>query len=152
LFKERRKKNKGEVIMENVVSADQAQHDNLKTVKGIGLYKIRYEMDVSDSSRDHNYVVGVIAYTSKEAVDTLADFGKNNIKGFKGMRVDEVAFEGLCHAMSDSVKTAILNVAVAEGDLIRKEQYDAILKSAGSKVKTDIKTDIKKPKKSIIPK
>ena len=119
--------------------------DNMKTVIGIGLYKIRYEMDVQGSSKDHNYVAGVIAYTSKEAVDTLAEFGKNNVKGFKGMKIHEVSFDGLCHAMSDNVKGAILDTAKLEGKVVSKDDYDALLSEGKSEAK-------KTPKKRILPK
>ncbi len=121
--------------------------DNLKTVKGIGLYKIRYEMDVKGSSRDQNYMAGVIAYTSKEAVDTLIGFAKKNVKGFKGMRVDEVAFEGLCHALSDDVKDAILNTAKLEGKVVSKEDYEALLAEGKKQTKKSILSKDVKDKK-----
>ena len=134
---------------------EQDRTDNMKTVKGIGLYKIRYEMDVADSTKDHNYIVGVIAYTSKEAIDTLAKFGQENVKGFKGMKVDEVSFDGLCHAMSDDVKDAILNTAKLEGKVVSKEDYDALLVEGKKEAKKTTKKSIeakKTTKKSIIPK
>jgi hypothetical protein len=121
--------------------------DNLKTVRGIGLYKIRYEMDVKDSSRDHNYMAGVIAYTSKEAVDTLIGFAQKNVRGFKGMRVEEVAFEGLCHALSDDVKDAILNTAKLEGKVVSKEDYDSLLAERKKEAKKSIIGTVKKTKK-----
>jgi hypothetical protein len=121
-----------------IINTEAQPQDNMKTVKGIGLYKIRYEMDVKDSSREQNYIAGVIAYTSKEAIDTLAAFATKNVKGFKGMKVEEVAFEGLCHAMSDTVKDAILNTAKLEGVVVSKEDYEAVLAEGKKKVKKSI--------------
>ncbi len=117
--------------------------DSMKTQQGIGLYKIRYEMDVKNSSRDQSYMAGVLAYTSKEAVDSLIIFAKARVKGFKGMKVEEVAFEGACHALSDSVKEAVLKTAVLEGKAVTIENYEAVVKEA--------KALAKKTKKSIIP-
>jgi hypothetical protein len=125
--------------------ADQGlPEDNLKTVKGIGLYKINYEMDVSGSNRDQNYIAGVIAYTSKEAIDTLSEFAVKRVKGYKGMKVEQVAFEGLCHAMSVEVQEAVLRTAKLEGKVVSKEDYDTLL--------AERKSETKKVKKSIIPK
>jgi hypothetical protein len=129
-------------MIENVEAAKQ---DNMKTQEGIGLFKISYEMDVANSSRDHNYVAGVIAYTSEEAVNTLLDFGRKKIKGFKGMRINEVAFEGGCHAISDTVKHAILRTAVMDGIMVPKEDHDILIAEASKSVKKPVK-------KSIIPK
>ena len=127
-----------------IVNVEESQLDNFKPTKGIGLYKIRYEMDVTGSTREQNYIAGVISYTSKEAIDTLADYARKNVKGFKGMKVEEVAFEGLCHAMSESVKGAILKTAMLEGAVVSKEDYDAVLE--------ENKKETKKTKKTIIPK
>jgi len=118
------------------------ERDNMKTQQGIGLYKIRYEMDVKDSSREQAYMAGVIAYTSKEAVDTLIVFAKANVKGFKGMKVEEVAFEGACHALSDSVKDAVIKTAILESKVVTKEDYEAVVEEAKANAK----------KQSIIPK
>lgn len=123
------------------------QTDNMKTTKGIGLYKINYEMDVKDSVREQSYIAGVIAYSSKEAVDTLISFARKNVKGFKGMKVNEVSFDGACHAMSDTVKSAILKGAIKDGDVVETEKYKAALEASN---KTSAKKDGKK--KSIIPK
>ncbi len=128
-----------------IQNVEEAPQDNLKTVKGIGLYKIRYEMDVTDSSRDHSYMAGVIAYTSKEAVDTLVIFARKRVKGFKGMKVEEVAFEGLCHAMSDTVKEAVLKTAILEGKVVSKSDYEALL--AEGQKQTNKKSIIPKAKK-----
>lgn len=118
---------------ENVKKSEQA--DNFKAAAGIGLYKIRYEMDVKDSTRESGYMAGVIAYTSKEAVDTLINFAKNKIKGFKGMKVEEVAYEGACHSLSDAVKDAIINTAKLEGDIVSKKEYDLVVKEAAAELK-----------------
>lgn len=123
------------------------QVDNFKSDRGIGLFKIRYEMDVKNSIRDQGYMAGVIAYSSKEAVDTLINFAKKNVKGFKGMKIDEVSYDGACHAMSDTVKSAVIKGAIKEGIVVRKEEYQAALESS---VKEAKKTTV--GKKSIIPK
>jgi len=127
-------------MMDNV-----EKRDNMKAVDGIGLYKIRYEMDVQGSSRNQNYTAGVIAYTSKQAVDTLVKFAANNIKGFKGLKTEEVSFDGACHALSDEVKQAIIGKAIMDGIVISKDDHDALIKEAN-------KTTKKTTKRSVIPK
>lgn len=117
--------------------------DNIKTQEGIGLFRIKYENKVKGSERDQNYIAGVIAYTSKEAVDTIIEISNKTIKGFQGMKVDEVSFEGLCHAMSDKVKKAVLRGAIAEGKVVSKDEYDELVSKLNS---------MKKVKKQIIPK
>ena len=124
---------------------EQEYNDNMKTVKGIGLFKITYEMDVQGSSRDQHYVAGVIAYTSKEAIDTLSDFATKRVKGYKGMKVEQVSFDGLCHAMSVNVQEAVLKTAILEGRAVRKEDYDTLLSEGKKEVKKTLK-------KRIIPK
>lgn len=116
--------------------------DNVKTQEGIGLFKIKYEMDVKNSARDQNYIAGVIAYNSKEAIDSLVDFAKKRVKGFKGLKIDEVAFEGSCHSMSDRVRDAILRDAINKGKVVLREDYDALLEKKPTKKVT---------KKSILP-
>jgi hypothetical protein len=113
--------------------------------EGIGLYKIRYEMDVKDSVREQNYIAGVIAYSSDEAIQTLTSFAQKNVKGFKGMKIDEVSFDGNCHALSDRVRGAIIDRAMAEGVVVSKEQYRVALEASA-------KPAVKKTKKSIVPK
>ena len=131
-------------MIENV---EQQQTDNFKEVAGIGLYKIRYEMDVKGSAKEQNYIAGVIAYSSEEAVNTLVEFAKLKVKGFKGLKIEEVAYEGGCHAMSDKVRTAIIKGAKADGVVVGKSKYDEVvaqLEDATKKATT--------AKKSIIPK
>jgi len=128
-----------------IMNLAEERQDNMKRNTGIGLYKIRYEMDVQGSSRNQNYIAGVIAYTSKEAVDTLVKFASKNIKGFKGLKTEEVSFEGECHALSDAVKKAILKTAVMEGVVIPKEEHEVFVEEA-------VKSAKKSVKKSIIPK
>lgn len=115
----------------------------MKSQKGIGLYKIKYEMDVKGSNKDQNYIAGMIAYTSDEAVNTLVNFAKNNVKGFKGLKIDEVSFDGPCHAISDSVREAIIGKAVMDNIVVLKEDYDNVMQQV-SKQKKQVK-------KSIIP-
>ena len=62
------------------------QQDHMKQGKGIGLYKIRYQMDIKGNSKERGYMAGVIAYTSREAIDTLVNFAKVRVKGFKGLK------------------------------------------------------------------
>lgn len=124
-------------MIENV----EGRQDNMKTQEGIGLYKIRYEMDVTGSTREQSYIAGVIAYTSKEAVETLVKFANARVKGFKGLKTEEVAFEGNCHAMSDAVKNAVLKTAVVEGEVVLKDEHEELL-AAASKPKRGRKTSI----------
>jgi hypothetical protein len=130
-------------MIENV----EARQDNMKTHDGIGLYKISYEMDVVGSSRDQNYIAGIISYTSEEAVQTLVKFAKQRVKGFKGLKINEVAFEGGCHAISDTVRQAILNTAVMEGIMVPKEDVDILLADAAKEAKGKKKSIIPKEKK-----
>lgn len=109
--------------------------------KVIGLYKINYEMDIKGSSKDNNYIAGVIAYSSDEAVNTLIEFGRAGVKGFKGVRVHQVAFEGAIHTISKPIRKAILETAILEGKVVSKADYDALSAK-----------ESKKAKKSIIPK
>ena len=95
--------------------------DKMGYKTGIGLYKIKYEMDVQGSTRDQNYMAGVMAYSSDEAVQTLIKFARESVKGFKGMRTHEVAFEGPIHSMSEAVKEAVLKTATLEGRVVSKE-------------------------------
>jgi len=118
---------------QNVKQTEQV--DNFKAAAGIGLYKIRYEMDVKDSTRESGYVAGVVAYTSKEAVDTLINFAKSKVKGFKGMKIEEVAYEGACHSLADSVKDAVINTAKLEGNVVSKEDYDLVVEEAAKELK-----------------
>jgi hypothetical protein len=123
----------------NVEGEDQRPDDNFKAVKGIGLYKIKYEMDVQGSTRDQNYIAGVMAYSSDEAVQSLIEFARESVKGFKGMRTHEVAFEGPIHTMSSAVRDAVLKTATLEGKVVAKEDYDALMeKKKSSKKKTII--------------
>jgi hypothetical protein len=121
--------------------------DNFKAVDGIGLYKIQYEMDVKNTEKPQNYIVGIIAYSSKEAIDTLVKFARKRIRGFKGLKIETVAFEGLCHEMSDKVKDAVINSAKVEGIVVDKAKYDADLDIA-----MQASAKASSTKKSIIPK
>jgi hypothetical protein len=125
---------------------EEQKPDNFKTVRGIGLYKIKYEMDVQGSTKDQNYIAGVMAYSSDEAVQTLVKFARTSVKGFKGMRTHEVAFEGPIHTMSEAVKDAVLKTSILEGKVVKKEDYDSLLKENKKKITTTGK------KKSIISK
>lgn len=123
------------------------QTDNYKAVNGIGLYKIKYEMDVKGRDRSETaYIAGVVAYNSEEAVQTLINFAKTKIKGFKGLKIDEVAFEGLCHAMSDGVRDAVIKGAINDGVVIDKAEYDKVMMASKPKTKSTT------TKKSIVPK
>lgn len=121
--------------------------ERFKAVKGIGLYKINYEMDITGDNDKPQYTVGIIAYTSEEAIKTLANFCKKNVKGFKGFKVQELAFEGLCHDMSDKVKNAILNGAINEGKAVANEAHQAVLAELDV-----VKEKASMTKKTIVPK
>lgn len=124
-----------------------SNQERFKSVRGIGLYKINYEMDLKGSSDRPQYTAGIIAYTNEEAVKTLANFCNKNVKGFKGLKVQEMAFEGLCHEMSDQVKNIMLSKAVAEGKVIATEAHSVVLAELDAKLKKEAKI-----KKSIVKK
>lgn len=128
-----------------MIENTQQNQDNLKQQRGIGLFKINYEMDVKGSTKDHSYTAGVVAYTQKEAIDTLVQFGNRNVKGFKGMRIKETSFEGYCHAISDAVKDVIVKGAVIDGMAVTMEDHKAMMKDAKKEAKKTVK-------KSIVPK
>lgn len=118
--------------------------DNMKTEKGIGLYKISYEMDTKTNGSEKNYIAGILAYTNKEAIDTLVDFCKTKVKGFKGFKVNEVAYEGGCHALSEDVRNAVVATAVLDGLVVYKQDHDAKVEK--------LTKENKKAKKSILAK
>jgi hypothetical protein len=127
----------------------ESNEQRFKGNKGIGLYKVNYEMDVKGSSDGEVYTAGVIAYSSEEAIKTLSNFSAKRIKGFKGMKINELAFEGLCHAMSDKVKKAVIRGAIAEGKVVSKQAHQAVLselEDAMRKPKTTVKRSIVKDK------
>ena len=121
----------------------EANQQKFKEVKGIGLYKINYEMSLKGDDNKPSYIAGIIAYNSEEAVQTLVSFLRNKVKGFKGLKINELAFEGLCHEMSDTVKDAVINGAIAEG------KVTAVKAKA---TKPAVKAKTKATKKSILPK
>lgn len=127
----------------------ESNQERFKAVKGIGLYKLNYEMDLVGHGVEQrpSYIAGIIAYTNEEAVQTLVKFCKNNVGGFKGLKINEVAFEGLCHEMSEQVKNVILNGAVKEGKVVATEAHAAVLEELEKSSKKQAKL-----KKSIIPK
>lgn len=124
-----------------------SNEDRFKPVSGIGLYKINYEMDLKSSSERPSYIAGIIAYTNDEAVQTLVKFCQSSIKGFKGLKIQEIAFEGLCHEMSEEVKNALLSTAVREGKVVATESHKAKLEEVEAKLAKQMRT-----KKSIVPK
>lgn len=91
------------------------QQDRMMQNRGIGLFKIDYEMDVRDSKGEHTYQAGILAYGSDEAVETLRQDLIKRVKGFKGFKINQVAFDGYCHALSNKVRSAVINGAVNEG-------------------------------------
>jgi uncharacterized protein YaeQ len=112
---------------------------------GIGLFKINYEMDLKGSSDNPQYSAGIIAYSNEQAVKTLVNFCKNKVKGFKGLKVQELAFEGLCHEISDEVKNVILNGAVKEGKVVASKDHQKVLEELEAKMKAK-KSIVKKSK------
>ena len=108
--------------------------------KGIGLYKVNYEIDIQGSDKENQYTAGVMAYSSDESVSSIVDFCKQTIKKFKGIRVHQVSYEGPIHTMSKAVKQAVLKTSILEGHVVSKEDFDAAVK-AGKK-KTAKKTSI----------
>ena len=125
----------------------ESNQERFKSQRGIGLYKINYEMDVKGSSDKPQYSAGIIAYTNEEALKTLAKFCTKNVKGFKGVKVQEMGFEGLCHEISDQVKDVILAGAVREGKVIATEAHAKVLAELETKAKKAATT-----KKSIVKK
>ena len=131
-----------------IVNVDQESNEQrFKGGKGIGLYKVNYEMDIKGSSDHPQFTAGVVAYTNEEATQTLVEFSKNSIKGFKGMKINEMAFEGYVHALSNKVKNAIIKGAIAEGKVISKQAHNAVLselEASMRKTKTTKKSIVKK--------
>lgn len=126
---------------------EQSNQERFKAVAGIGLYKINYEMDVQGAEQRPSYTAGIIAYTSEEAVKTLTNFCSKRVKGFKGMKIQEMGFEGLCHEMSDRVKNVLIRNAVAEGKVIATDAHKEVLAQLDESMKKQAKA-----KRSIVPK
>lgn len=96
--------------------------DKIKEKMGIGLFKINYEMDLAGQNQNSDrpqYTAGILAHTNDEAVETLRLFCVKNVKGFKGFRINQIGFDGLCHEMSESVKEKVIGGAIAKG-LVKK--------------------------------
>ena len=109
--------------------------DRFKRGNGIGLYKIRYQMDIKGEAQEKRFAAGVVAYSNGEAVKTLTEFCRKNVKGFKGFRISEMNFEGLVHAVSDVIRDQIIKTAILEGRVVSKEDYDAACEEAKSNLK-----------------
>jgi len=128
------------------MDSESNQH-RFKPVGGIGLYKISYEMDVKGSSDHPQYTAGIVAYSNEEALKTLTDFCNSNVKGFKGLKIQEMAFEGLCHSISNKVKKAIVGGAINEGKVVSAQIHKEVLRQLEETVKKTSST-----KKSIVKK
>ena len=126
----------------------ESNEQRFTNVKGIALYKVSYEMDIKGDSNPETFTAGVVAYSNEEALQTLTNHCKNNITGFKGMKINEMAFEGLVHAMSDKVEKAIINKAIAMGKVVHPRVVADLKKEMNSKPATK-KTSTKR---SILPK
>jgi hypothetical protein len=72
--------------------------------QGIGLYRIDYEM----KDKEDIWQVGIIAYNQEEAVKALATFLKDQVKDFKGFKIDTLSYQGAVHHLSDNVRGKIL--------------------------------------------
>lgn len=72
--------------------------------QGISLFKIDYEIQGQDSI----WSAGIVAYSSEEAVKSLAKFLRETIKNFKGFKISQLAFQGQVHHLSDSVRAKIV--------------------------------------------
>lgn len=71
---------------------------------GISLFKIDYEIKGQDSI----WSAGIVAYSSEEAVKSLAGFLRETIKGFKGFKISQLSFQGQVHHLSDAVRAKIV--------------------------------------------
>jgi len=114
---------------------------------GLGLYKIRYEMDIKGENKsDQGFIAGILAFSNEEAIQALLEFCKKNVKGFKGFKVEEIGFDGACHEMSEQVKIAVVNRAIKAGEVISKPDFEAkvaqLTKNAKSKATRGKKTSI----------
>lgn len=92
--------------------------DKKKVNMGIGLFKINYDMDLVGQSQNADrpqYTAGVLAHTNDEAVETLRQFCVKNVQGFKGFRINQIGFDGLCHAISKDVEEKIIGGAINRG-------------------------------------
>jgi len=79
--------------------------DEQQEVKqGISLFKIDYEIQGQDSI----WSAGIVAYSSEEAVKSLAKFLSQTIKDFKGFKIDTLAFQGQVHHLSEQVRARIV--------------------------------------------
>lgn len=72
--------------------------------QGISLFKIDYEIQGQESI----WSAGIVAYSSEEAVKSLAKFLRDTIKDFKGFKISQLSFQGSVHHLSDSVRAKIV--------------------------------------------
>ena len=120
--------------------------EKLMTQKGIGLFKIDYEMDIQGQNRNYEntFQAGIIAYGSDEATKTLSAFLRKSIKGFRGFKINQLSFEGYCHAISDNVREQIIKGAIAEGKVFAAvEEFDEPTPKPTKSVKKEKKSIIK---------
>lgn len=97
--------------------------------KQLGLYKVDYEIEGDSRMKDTLWSAGILAYSSEEAVKSLADWLK------KPFKIDTLSFQGPCHAVSEVVREKIY-----EGQLAK-------MKAAKKTEKKETKTTVKRPAK-----
>ena len=102
--------------------------------QGISLFKIDYEIQGQDSI----WSAGIVAYSSEEAVKSLAGFLKDTIKDFKGFKIDTLSFQGAVHHLSDAVRSAII------GPLSKKPRKKKDVEKNEAKKKSILKKDDEK--------
>lgn len=108
--------------------------DEQQEVKqGISLFKIDYEIQGQDSI----WSAGIVAYSSEEAVKSLAKFLRETIKDFKGFKIDTLAFQGQVHHLSEQVREKIMQSA----QVVTQEELQAEAKP--KKKKSVLKKDEK---------
>lgn len=90
--------------------------------QGISLFKIDYEID--GQKEGTMWSAGIVAYSSEEAVKSLAKFLSESHTDFKGFRINQLAFQGQVHHLSESVRKQIVqgSQVVAKAELKKEEK------------------------------
>jgi len=86
---------------------------------GISLFKIDYEID--GQKEGSMWSAGIVAYSSEEAVKSLAKFLRDTVTGFKGFRINTLSFQGQVHHLSEAVREQVMQSSQILGKAELKE-------------------------------
>ena len=73
---------------------------------GISLFKIDYEID--GQTEGSMWSAGIVAYSSEEAVKSLAKHLSKTVTDFKGFKINTLSFQGQVHHLSEAVREQVV--------------------------------------------